>query len=214
MSISMNDKNVKFDVYMKENGEEVSFSFRTSLSASEKVDFVNSVTDILVGDNYNYIIRDLIFDFYLVNMLTDIDMSDIEDIEDPYDLIDKIDELVNKTTVVDIVKLNLDNEIIEELENAVAFNIEYRTGIHNNPVITSLGNLINTIEKKVKDYDFASMMDIAEAMSGISGEFTPEKIIDAYAKTNIFKENWENGDKSSAQVKADNTPVLSPAFEV
>lgn len=216
MKVDMNNESAKSGVYMKANGEKVEFSFRTFFSAADKVEFVNSVTDTVVGDHYNYVIRDLIFDFYLASMLTDVDVSAIAEAEGA-DTIDKIDELVNGTTLVDIVKLNLDNDLIDELENAVALNIEYKTGIHSNPIASSLGSLFNTIERKIEDIDLDSMMGLAESISGISGELTPEKMLEAYANTDIFKKNWANSSASETDVTVEmvgETPILSPDFEV
>ena len=73
----MADNNIKLGVYNL-NGEDFTFNFKTSLSAIEKVYFVNSVTESLIDDNYNYVLKDLIFDFYIVDVFCiDFDMSDI-----------------------------------------------------------------------------------------------------------------------------------------
>ena len=71
-------------------------------------------------------------------------------------------------------------------------------------------------------------MDLAQSMSGISDELTADKLLDAYAKTNIFKEHWNNNVSDAVDdnkfsvvdggtdVEADaevTTPPLSPAIE-
>ena len=60
-------KNVMTGTYTK--GEETfNFDFYTELSAANKLRFVNTVVGLLVDDeNYDSIIRDLIFDYYLDN---------------------------------------------------------------------------------------------------------------------------------------------------
>lgn len=183
---------VKTGVYTLD-GEDTPFAFYTSLSAYRKAQFVNSVSDILVGDNYNYVIRDLAFDFCIVAIFTDIDTSDVQDADDG---ITAMEEFVDKfKPVVDIVKANAEDGVLDELHTAIDLNIEYRTGIHINPISSSLASLLNTIERKVDDIDLDSMMDFAQSMAGISGELTPEKMLDAYAKTNIFKEHWGDSEK-------------------
>lgn len=217
---------VKTGVYTLD-GEDTPFAFYTSLSAYRKAQFVNSVSDILVGDNYNYVIRDLAFDFCIVAIFTDIDTSDVQDADDG---ITAMEEFVDKfKPVVDIVKTNSAGGILDELHTAIDLNIEYRTGVHINPISSSLANLIDTLTNKFNDFDLDKMMEIAEPMSKIAGELTPEKMLDAYAKTNIFKEHWgdsENDDSAvddkfsviyggdDVTIDTDTTtPPLSPAVE-
>ena len=205
---------IKAGVYTR-NGEDVPFNFYTSLSAYNKVRFVDSVVSAIVTDDgYNYVIKDMLFDFWIVRFFTDVDVSEIAEAENN---IDAIEDFFDENNIVDIVKINIVPGIIDELEKAVEFNIEYKTGIHINPISSSLSSLLDTIEGKVENIDFDSMMDIAEAMSGISGELTADKMLDAYAKTDIFKKNWENAaaDKGNFNVikggkEASLSPILSP----
>ena len=55
-------RTVKTGVYTY-NGAEETFAFYTTLRAIDKINFINAVTNILVGDNYYPVIRDIIFDF-------------------------------------------------------------------------------------------------------------------------------------------------------
>lgn len=220
---------IKTGVYTLD-GEDTPFAFYTSLSAYRKAQFVNSVSDILVGDNYNYVIRDLAFDFCIVAIFTDIDTSDVQDTDDD---ITAMEEFVDKfKPVVDIVKANSVDGVLDELHRAIDLNVEYRTGIHINPISSSLASLLDTIERKVDDIDLDNMMDLAQAMTGISNELTADKLLDAYAKTNIFKEHWGDDEGDTADTAVDNdkfsvvyggndiaadadatTPPLSPAVE-
>lgn len=165
-------------------GTEMSFNYYTDLSAVEKMRFVNSVTDIIVGDNYNSIIKDLIFDFEVIDIFTDIDLSEIRDSSDNISL---IEEFVKETLVVDIVKANSKDFIIQELKQAVDDNIEYKTGVHSNSFTTSLSHLLNVVESKIVGIDTDSMIKIAKEVSNISGEFTADKVLEAYSKTDMFK---------------------------
>lgn len=191
---------IKTGVYTLD-GEDTPFAFYTSLSAYRKAQFVNSVSDILVGDNYNYVIRDLAFDFCIVAIFTDIDTSDVQDADDG---ITAMEEFVEKfKPVVDIVKANSVDGVLDELHKAIDLNIEYRTGIHINPISSGLANLIDTLTSKFNSFDLDKMMEIAEPMSKIAGELTPEKMLDAYAKTNIFKEHW--GDSENDDITDDSS---------
>lgn len=180
---------IKTGVYTLD-GKDTSFAFYTSLSAYRKAQFVNSVSDIMVGDNYNYVIRDLAFDFCIVAIFTDVDTADVQDADDG---ITAMEEFVDKfKPVVDIVKANSVDGVLDELHKAIDLNIEYRTGIHINPISSSLATLIDTVERKIDGIDLDGIMDLAQSMAGISDELTADKLLDAYAKTNIFKEHWNN----------------------
>lgn len=197
------------------NGESIPFEFSTSLSASNKLNFVNSVVKVVVDDDdYNYVIENMIFDFYIVNYFTNIDVSEIT--ESPNN-IDMIEDFLNETDIVNIIKMNAVPGIINELEKAVSLNIEYKTGIHINPISSSLSSLLDTIEQKVDGIDLEEMMGIAGSIAGISDELTADKLLDAYAKTDIFKKNWENAetDKEAVSVvkggkETFTPPLLSP----
>lgn len=195
---------IKTGVYTLD-GEDTPFAFYTSLSAYRKAQFVNSVSDILVGDNYNYVIRDLAFDFCIVAIFTDIDTSDVQDADDG---ITAMEEFVEKfKPVIDIVKANVEDGVFDELHTAIDLNVEYRTGIHINPISSSIASFIDTIERKVDGINLNSMMDLAQSMAGISDELTADKLLDAYAKTNIFKEHW--GDSNKGGVDKDKFSVVS-----
>lgn len=225
----MNGVNMKIGSYVDIDGNEVNFNFVTSLNSYRKLLFVNSLSDALVDDNYNYVIYNLMFDYYIARLFTDVDFSYIDEINNKEnaaeELMDAIEKIVNGTTIVDIVKLNADDGVIEELEKAVALNIEYRTGIHINPITESLSSLLNTVERKVADIDLDSMMESAQALSSISSELTPEKMLEAYANTDMFKNRYKESldDKKSSDnikvIKGGNkttapSPVLSPLYEV
>ena len=184
---------VKTGVYTIDDND-TPFAFYTSLNAYRKSQFVVSVSNILVGDNYNYVIRDLAFDFCIVAIFTDIDTTDVQDADDG---ITAMEEFVEKfKPVIDIVKANVEDGVFDELHTAIDLNVEYRTGIHINPISSSLANLLDTLNNKFSGFDLDKMMEIAEPMSKIAGELTPEKMLDAYAKTNIFKEHWDNSENN------------------
>lgn len=181
----MNKNFDKMGIYTR-NGLEFTFNFHTSLRAIDKMKFVDSVTNLVVGDNYNSIIRNMIFDFNIIRIFTDVDITDITSPENN-DAINMIEDLLDETNIVDIVKTNVDVGLIAELNKAVDDNIEYRTGIHKNPITESLSRLLDTIEHKVSDIDTESMMKMAQSISNVSDELTVDKMLEAYAKSDMFK---------------------------
>ena len=184
--------------------DEFMFEFNTSLSVKEKVSFVSSVVDIVVDDNYYDFLVDLIFDYEIIDRFTNVDLSEIEYADNQ---IDAIERLLAETNIVEIVKANDYMGTIDELRNSVMLGIEYRTGIHRNLVDEALSGLIRTFENTVSKIDVSEMSKMAQMLSGISGELTPAKILDAYAETDMYKENRK-------QIKEDDNPVDNESVKV
>ena len=174
------------------NGESIQFSYNTILRASEKVYFVNSVSELMIGDNYNSILRDLLTGFFIIDVFTDVDTSWIyikdEDEEFDIDYISEMEDLVYGTNIVDIVLAEINDGLFKELCDAIDLNIEYRTGIHKNPITESLASLIDTLNKKIGDFDdFDSIAEMSGLFGSISDNFTMENLIEAYSKSNMYK---------------------------
>lgn len=185
-------KEVKTGTYVL-NGKSYDFGFKTVLSAYDKLVFVKTVVDTLIDDTgYDFIVKDLIFDFTIVKVFSDIDTSFINAKDDDGNIINPIvpiEQFLYKTDVVDIIKENIDVALLKELNEAIDINIQYLTGIHPNPLNDALTSLVNTLEKKVSEIDLGSMMNMAKMLSGMTEELTPESIMSAYMQSDIHKKN-------------------------
>lgn len=185
-------KNVMTGVYTY-NEENYNFIFATDLSAFSKMVFVKSVVETIVSDNnYNSIIRDLIFDFNIIRVFTDIDTSFVNSKDDDGNSINPIipiEEFLEDTNIVDIVKENMRIGLLDELNDAVNKSIQYLTGIHPNPLSESIANLINTIEKKINEVDLDSMMDMAKKFANMTEDFTIDNVINKYMESDTHKKN-------------------------
>lgn len=198
-------KNIKTGAYIYKD-KNILFNFYTELNAVDKIKFIKSVCDILIDTNYYSVIRDLVFDFQIINIFTDVVVPEIDDSPNP---ISVIEEFLNDTNIVKIVKANVDKKLIDELEIAVDENIEYRTGIHKNKLGDALASLINTIETKINNIDTEGMMEMATKLNNISGELTPQNILKAYSESDIFKKkfgekletNHENKTETKSKIK-------------
>jgi hypothetical protein len=167
--------------------ESCAFNFYTDLTVARKLKFVNSVIELLIDNtHYNSVIRDLLFDFYVVDVMTDIDVSDLK--KSP-NFLNDVEEFLYETNIVDIVKVNASTNLFDELNKAVDDSVEYLTGIHKNPINDSLSSLLSTLEKKINEVDLDSMMSMAQKFAGITGELTPESIMNAYMDSDIHKQN-------------------------
>lgn len=191
-------KNVTTSAYI--NGDKIQdFEFYTNLSASDKVRFVNSVTGVLVdGENYNSIVRDIIFDFYIMDVfVADENTKElIKELEQSDKFLEDVEEFLERTNLAEIIKVSADYGLIDELNNAVDLNIQYLTGIHQNRLNDALTSLVNTIERKINGVDLDSMMEMAQLFAGMTEDFTTENIVNAYIESDMHKQNVTEVKKS------------------
>ena len=189
-------KNVMMGTYIK-GDETYNFNFGADLSTADKLKFVNSVVDVLVGEtHYNSIIRDLIFDFYVVDIFTDIDTTELRTSKF---FVNDVEQFLEETNIVDIVKANASSTLFDELNKAVDKSIEYRTGIHTSPLNEALASLVSTLEKKVNEFDMSGMAEMAQKFAGMTGELTPDSIVNAYLNSDFHKKNLDEIAESKAE---------------
>lgn len=193
-----NMKNVMMGTYVR-GDELIDFNFGTDLSIADKQKFVNSVVDLVVNDlerKYNSILRDLIFDFYTIDFLTDIDTTVLK--ESSF-FVNDVEQFLEETNIVDIVKANASPTLFDELNKAVDKSISYLTGIHTNPINEAVASLISALEKKVNEFDMGSMMDMAQKFVSMTGELTPDSVVNAYINSDMHKKNLEEIAESKAE---------------
>ena len=197
-------KNVMMGTYIR-GDDLINFNFSTDLSTADKLKFVNSIVDILVDERrYNSVIRDLVTDFYIVDIFTDIDTVELKQSQH---FINDVEKFLEETNIVDIVKANASPIIFDELNDAIDKSIEYITGIHTNPLNDALASLMSMLEKKLNEFDMTSMMAMAQKFSAITGELTPEKVVNAYIDSDMHQKNLAEIAESKAE-NAD-TEVIS-----
>ena len=176
------------------NDETHNFNFATDISAYRKMMFVDYVVNSIVDENrYNSIVRDMIFDFGIVAIFTDINTSFVNVKDDDGNAINPIifiEQFLEETNVVDIVKANMKIGLFEELNKAVNNSIEYRTGIHTNPLGEALASLLSTLERKINEIDLGNAMDMVQKFANMTGEFTPDSIVKAYIESGANKKNF------------------------
>ena len=189
------------------NNESYNFEFKTSLSAYDKQVFVKTVVGNLVDDaGYDVVIKDLIFDFVIIEVFTNIDTSfiNMEDDEgNDINPIIPIEHFLEETNVVDIVKENMEIGLLDELNRAVDLDIQYLTGIHPNPINEAITNLISTIEKKIREVDLDSMMSMAQKFAGMTEDFTLDNIVNAYMNSDIHKSNLAEIKEAKEETKTE-----------
>lgn len=185
------------------DGKSIEFNYYTDIPVSKKIAFVDSVVGTVVGDGYYYpMLRDMMFDFQLVNFFTDVDTG-IDFDDDSGELIDEIDAFLSDGNLVDILKVSINIDVLMGLADSVDKTIEYKTGIHPSPIVDAVASLLDTVEKKFSGIDVDSMAGMAKVFGKLQGDITPEKMLEAYANSDIFKK--QHDDVINAQAKRDAT---------
>lgn len=189
------------------NEKSYNFDFKTSLSAYDKQIFVKTVVDNLISDDgYDFVIKDLIFNFAIIEVFTNIDTSFINMKDNDGDDINPIiliEHFLEETNVVDIVKANMEDGLLDELGHAIDLNIQYLTGIRPNPLNESIANLISTIEKKISDVDLDSMMKMAQKFAGVTDGFNLDSLVNAYMNSDFHKKNLDEIAESKKETLKD-----------
>lgn len=187
------------DVYIKD-GNEFEFSYYSNPPMSTKLSFVKSVVDsVVVGDYYYPIIKDMVFDFYLIDFFSDV----VIDIETDNVGVDDIEEYLSGNNAAATIKLGMDLMVLNELYDSVDKVIEYKTGIYPSPIADAIVNVLDVVQSKLSGLDVDAMTGMANVFSNMSGNITPEKMLEAYAKSDVFKKQHE--DVVANQAKRDKT---------
>ena len=166
------------------NGEQIEFEYHLDIPMSQKIAFVDSVVNPIVGDGYYYpMIKDIMFDFRMIQFFTDIDT----DVVDGDDVIDQIVEFLKSNDAADVVRVSVNFHVIQELYEAVDKAIEYKTGIHPSPIADGIASILKMAEEKLFSIDVDSANAMAKVFGNMQGNITPDKMLEAYANSDVFK---------------------------
>ena len=168
--------------------KEIDFKYRTELTLQQKVSFVNFVLGVIFDDDYCFsIIKNEVFDIALIYMFTDVLKYD----EDFTFSLNNIEEMLNTTNVIEILKNEIDKDLIKDLNEVIDINIAYKTGVNVNSISTSFSSLLKTIENKVSDFDIDEFSNTLKKFGDITNGMSPDKIIELYTKTDAYKKNYK-----------------------
>lgn len=168
--------------------KEIDFKYRTELTLQQKVSFVNFVLGVIFDDDYCFsIIKNEVFDIALIYMFTDV----LKYEEDFTFSLNNIEEMLNTTNVIDILKKEIDNDLIKDLNEVIDINIAYKTGVNVNSISTSFSSLLKTIENKVSDFDVDEFSNTLKKFGDITNGMSPDKIMELYTKTDAYKKNYK-----------------------
>lgn len=185
----------KFDMTgtYEANGEVKQFNYRTSLTVVEKMKFVEEAVKLVITDTYEYVIRDLMFDYLVIRAFTDVNCSDIDECDNSRLVMEMVEDLVCNTSVVDTVKAHAGDAIFTQLNRAIDYDIQCKTGLQINPVQEALAGILRTIDSKLASYDTESMSNVMRMLNGINAnDFNVDALLNAYANSDVFKIQQQN----------------------
>jgi hypothetical protein len=114
------------NTYKNNNGELVEFNLNTSLTLSNKANFVIEVAGMIVSRElgYAHILKDYIFDYCLIKYFTDIVL--FENGED-FNL-DMLEQFINdnQESVIDTITKEMGEDLFDELSTGCTEAIEFR----------------------------------------------------------------------------------------
>ena len=168
--------------------KEIDFKYRTELTLQQKVSFANFVLGVIFDDDYCFsIIKNEVFDIALIYMFTDV----LQYEEDFTFSLNNIEEMLNTTNVIEILKNEIDKDLIKDLNEVIDINIAYKTGVNVNSISTSFSSLLRTIENKVSDFDVDEFSNTLKKFGDITNGMSPDKIMELYTKTDAYKKNYK-----------------------
>lgn len=166
------------------NGATTEFNYCYDIPMSQKIAFVDSVVNPVVGDDYYYpMIKDIMFEFRMIQFFTDIDT----DVVDGDDVIDQIVKFLESNDAADVIKVSVNFDVVQGLYDAVDKAIEYKTGIHPSPIADGIASILKMAEKKLSSIDVDSANAMAKVFGNMQGNITPDKMLEAYANSDVFK---------------------------
>lgn len=135
------------------NNEEVEYHYSPTMTYSEQVSFVKSVSNMVLFNDGTYIplLKDIMFNFFLINDFTDIDISMFNNEFGDFD-IDKFADFDNNTGLSNSIKTNIDTTLLYNLIDSVDSCIAYKTGISKDNIGMAVVELINTLKKKIDTF--------------------------------------------------------------
>lgn len=183
----MSDQRITVEKY-DYKGKEYTYSIYSNVNIIKKQTFVNTVVNMVVTDDgYQMLLKEKLFYFQLISVFTDIFVDSQAEIAERGFNLQEIVEFIDNTNVVATIAENLDDGVFEELTEAVNLSIEYKTGIHDDPIKQGLNQLISIIENKINKIDIDSLVGFAKIIKDNPDILSTDKAAEIYSKSDNFK---------------------------
>lgn len=162
------------------NGDNYDIKVKKWMSVNDKINFVRNVTNAVVADDgYDYMLQDMMCNYFIVQYLTENAIVIPEGIDNH---LDYIEDFLFYSDIVDIVFDIIGDDIVDYYKNAVAYNIEYKTGVRIDSLRNEAALFVRSLNNFNNDVDVDKMTALANSLSDASGSITAESIVDAYMR--------------------------------
>ena len=150
----------------------LNIEIRTDILPSEKILFAKTVYGNCEANDCIQIpmAKDTFFKFALIKFFTNYDTESV--VND----FDEIYMLVNNTDIIEEIKKNVKEEIIDDLQK----NVDVLFGYSDNTILNSVQKILNNITKMTSEIGSDAFIEFINKFSDFSKEFEPEKIIDLF----------------------------------
>lgn len=195
----MQKKGYYTDFTQGEDSEKIEFDFSTNISMLGKMNLVKKTVERCIIDEHFFSnLLPVIFNYHIIMYFAAIDLSDIEEAE--INGIDKMCDFVQNTNIAEIIRENMDDGVLDELVEAVDADVEFKTGIHPNPLNKVLSRLLETFEKKIENIDVETLMESATKVAGIKEQLTPTGLINAYNDSEVFNKKFKDLEEHNREI--------------
>lgn len=170
------------------NGGVIEFNCVMNPCMTELQLFVDRVVNAIVSDDiYRPLLRDVMFNFFLISDFTDIDISDFEDNSDAIE----IERFVNNSSVADEIKRAWGYKTVSKLNDAIDASVAFKTGFDPHGLSFEIKKLINYINSYVNEISIDDVKEFMNRFNQINGDITPENVVESYIKSqsNIVETN-------------------------
>lgn len=195
----MQKKGYYTDFTQGEDSEKIEFDFSTNISMLGKMNLVKKTVERCIIDEHFFSnLLPVIFNYHIIMYFAAIDLSDIEEAE--INGIDKMCDFVQNTNIAEIIRENMDDGVLDELVKAVDADVEFKTGIHPNPLNEVLSRLLETFEKKIENIDVETLIKSATKVAGIKEQLTPTGLINAYNDSEVFNKKFKDLEEHNREI--------------
>lgn len=166
----------------KYNNEEIKYSIKPYVSILDRIKIIKDTTRIcIIDDDYFSCLKDVAFNIALINVLTDIDLGDMS--------IDDTEDFIKNTDVITTIKNTVGENFIKELKQEANYNIEYKTGIHEDGISKGVSDFFKILNEKIR-FDQTKANAILEKLNSLDFEkLDINSLVDSYIKSEEFKNN-------------------------
>ena len=181
------DNKTEHGVYTIDN-EVTDYHYTSYIGTAAQVNFVKAVTEMIIGGGeYIPLLKEPLFNYVLLSVFTDIDLTKF--VDDDGDLL--IDDFVEFDTVSGVsakLKLLIDSDMLYQIQTSLDTNLAYKTGLHKDDMTDAVVELVKILGDKInsigKDLNTEKVNEFITKFN--NSDLNTESIVKAYLDSDGF----------------------------